>query len=547
MPRTKIGTKTKGQTTRTNSNVGGMFNALGLGAASNGAVWSAQSNIRSFTSEPEPATYNTYRLMRCNPTIAIARAAMFAPIKASAWTFESKDGVPDDRVKFIQEQFGRLRSDILRDVLRCVEYGWQPFERVYAVKDGRIVPVRFKSLLPDITTPIVDKDTNRLLGVENCGTKLSLRDAAIFAYDTEGDDPYGRSIYENVRAEAWWPWKDASQKLAQYATKGAGVIPIIRYPLGKSNDSSGVEVDNSQNAASVLRTLGIGNGVAMPNQIDGAFEDILRAGANVQDLMAWQISFLETRSGVGGELIETLRHYEKLMVRGMLQPERSLIEGQFGTKADAGAHTDTGLLIASELLQWVIAEINRLFVDPLLSANFGPDSRGSVYIVPSPIVDEDRAFMKALVDKVFTANPDLLMGLADFDAMLDSVGLPKSQEVVDTDAPAQNPAAQQVDVPGTVNKVITEGTGDVVADQALNGAQVQSMVEVVIAVASKNLPADSAKGILKIAFPSASDLLIDKVVNASAVFTMPQAQPAPTRGMAALARNVAQFRRMGLA
>lgn len=547
----KLGTKTKGQSTRSTGTAASMFGMLagGLGNA-HGAVHSAQTSIRAFTSDPDPATYETYRAIRSNPTVAIARAAMFAPIKAAQWTFEAKDGVPDDRVKFIQAQFEPMRAEILRDVMRAVEYGWQPFERVYTIKDNRVVCSRFKPLLPDVSSPILDKDTYRLIGVENNGTKLSMREAALFSYDSECDDPYGRSIYENIRVDAWWPWKDASVKLAQYATKGAGVIPLIRYPMGRTNDSGGTEVDNSVNASNVLRTLGVGMGVAMPNAIDPAYDDLLRGGANVQDLMAWQISFLETRSGVGGELIEAMRHYEKLIVRGMLQPERSLLEGEFGTKADAGSHTDTGLLIATELLEWVISEINRQFVDPLLAINFGFEARGSVYIKPSPIVDEDRAFMRELVKQALLADPALLMGVADFDAMLDAVNIPKSDEVVDTSTmqfvPGAPSTAPTVDVPGAVNDVMSNSTGDVVADTALNGAQVQSMVEVVAQVAANLLPPESAKGILKIAFPKSSDALVDRVINAAAAFTQQPAKPAPTPGMAALARNVKQFRRMGL-
>jgi hypothetical protein len=221
------------------------------------------------------------------------------------------------------------------------------------------------------------------------------------------------------------------------------------------------------------------------------------------------------------------------MVRGMLQPERSILEGTFGTKADAGSHGDLSLLIAVELVEWVVAEINRLFVNPLLVTNFGPDARGSVYIKPAPIVDEDREFVRALMAGVLQANPDLLMAVADFDAMLDSVGVPKSAEVVEVGSMPR--IGVEVDVPGTVDRVMTEGTGDAVADTALNGAQVQSMVEIVKEVAGKMLPADAAKGILRAAFPTMPQPVIDKIINSVAAFN-----PAPpmTPTMASLAKRV---------
>lgn len=420
------GTRTKPQSKRAQGVMSGAFLSGLLG----NPIAAAKSNVEVLKDSP-PASYDTYRLMRCNPTIAIARAALFAPVKASAWSFEADDSTPDDRVKFIQDQLLPLRMQLLADALRSVEYGWQPFERVYAYEGGRIGYQRIKSLLPDISEPIIDKETGQLLGVRNQGVDLSLAQSAIVTYDAEGDDPYGRSIYENLRAAAWWPWQDASKKLAQYMTKGAGVIPMVHYPMGTSKDQDGQTATNSEGAAILLQSLANGAGVTIPNQISPGLEDLLAKGANVDQLAAWRISFLETRSGVGNEIIEAMRHYEKLMVRGMLQPERSILEGQSGTRADAGSHADLALTMATEMLNWITARINALFVDPLLVVNFGLEARGTVYITPAPIRDDDREFMKNLMMAVLTANPDLLMAVADFDAMLDTVGIPKSAEVVD--------------------------------------------------------------------------------------------------------------------
>ena len=423
-PRT--GTRTKAQNKRASRVMSGPF----LNGLMGNTIAAAHPKIDGLLDSPPPS-YDTYRLMRCNPTIAIARAALFAPVKASAWSFEADDGTPDDRVKFIQDQLEPLRMQVLADALRSVEYGWQPFERVYAYEAGRVGYQRIKSLLPDYSEPIIDKDTGQLLGVRNCGVDLTLAQGAIVTYDAEGDDPYGRSIYENLREFAWWPWQDASKKLAQYMTKGAGVIPMVHYPMGTAKDQEGQTAANSEGAALLLRSLANGAGVTIPNQISPGLEDLLRGNANVDQLAAWRISFLETRSGVGNEIIEAMRHYEKLMVRGMLQPERSILEGQSGTRADAGSHADLALTMATEMLNWITARISALFVDPLLVVNFGLAARGTVYITPAPIRDDDREFLKNLMMAVLTANPDLLMAVADFDAMLDTVGVPKSAEVVD--------------------------------------------------------------------------------------------------------------------
>jgi hypothetical protein len=437
----RIGTRTRAQVQNGTLSVVSSIGSIARG------VSAAHANVHGISSAPS-GNYQTYRSMRCNPTVAVARAAMFAPIKASAWSYEAMDGVPDERVKFVQDQMSKLRQRLLDDVLRSIEYGWQPFERVYNFANGRIGYARIKALLPDKTEAVVDERTGQLLGVRNDGVTLSLAEAAVVTYDGEGDDPYGRSIYENIRVSAWWPWVDASRKLAQYMTKGAGVIPIVHYPMGTSVDfESGSTADNSEGAALLLRALASGAGVTIPNMISKGYEDLLVRGANVDQLAAWRVSFLETRSGVGNEIIEAMRHYEKLIVRGMLQPERAILEGQSGTRADAGSHADLALTMAIDRLEWVIDRINRLFVDPLLALNFGPDARGSVYIVPAPIRDDDREFLRGLLSAVLTANPDLLFAVADFDAMLDAANIPKSAEVVDVDR-ARQQQPQTAPTPG---------------------------------------------------------------------------------------------------
>ena len=64
-----------------------------------------------------PATYNTYRTIRRNPTVALARALSAAPILAAQWTVKSRDGVPDAWVRFIQAEMLPLRQTFLEAAL----------------------------------------------------------------------------------------------------------------------------------------------------------------------------------------------------------------------------------------------------------------------------------------------------------------------------------------------------------------------------------------------------------------------------------------------
>ena len=85
--------------------------------------------------------YNTWRRMRDNPTIALARAIANAPIITSEWSIEANDDVPNERVEFIQSVFRKIWSAIIRDTLLAQDYGFSAFEKIfeYDIKSGKII------------------------------------------------------------------------------------------------------------------------------------------------------------------------------------------------------------------------------------------------------------------------------------------------------------------------------------------------------------------------------------------------------------------------
>jgi hypothetical protein len=68
-----------------------------------------------------------------------------------------------------------------------------------------------------------------------------------------------------------------------------------------------------------------------------------------------------------------------------------------------------------------------------------------------------------------------------------------------------------------------------VADSAMNGAQVASLVEIAIQAASKGLPIETAKQIANAAFPAVDDATLDRIFAPLANFT-PAAPPATQGG-----------------
>jgi hypothetical protein len=452
--------------------------------------------------------------MRFNPTVAIARIAATAPIRAAGFAIEAPDLEDDSEpVKFITSQFKDRWTSIKREMLLALDYGWYGAEKVYEAEGGRIVLKQIKGLLPTETEIKTDKGTGEFVGFVQGPVTVDSSKCMLFTNDKEYGNYYGLSRHENIRETAWHPWCETLKKMAQYVTKSAGILPYLEYPMGQSYDKNGALVDNHDIAQKVLTSLGTGSGVAMPRTyIKDATElqDMIRNGVDISKLRAWQLSFLEVASGHGAEFVEMLRHFERLMLRGWLVPERTIAEGTTGTRADAEAHADVAIVAAQETLSEMTDAVNKQVVDQLLLANFGQSMVGKVYIATPPLERSKANMIRGLITQILTNpnNTDLALRALDVDAMLDISEVPKRDKTVDllgemdeADAATGEPTQDATD-PATGKPVVkaTPGVpaaGDTtVSDVTFNGAQVTSALEVLLAVGDGRLAPEAAVSML---------------------------------------------------
>ena len=399
----------------------------------------AYLGIGAGTTPPPAGTFATYREMRENPTVAIARIAATVPIRISGWTVNSKDGTPEDRSTFIEEQLEPLWDQLIRNMLFGLDYGFQAFEKVWAYENNRMVYRKLKPLTPDFTQAIINKQTGVFEGLRQARVTIPPQQFFWYTYDQEGTNPYGRSRHENIRKYAYHPWQQMAEKELRYGTKIAGVIPVIEYPEGTGQDEKGTTVDNAKLANNVLQGLGSAKGVAMPNVFAAYAGDMARSGVDLDKLRAWHISFLETKGNHAMGFVQMLRHLEALMLRGWLVPERAVIEGQFGTKAEAATHADLAITMADLVYQDMLRQINWYIINPLLVYNFGIEAENSVYVERPGLDPAITAFLRKMIEQVLTApaNIDLLLEMVDIEVILDNLGVPRADTT--TDEPIRRP------------------------------------------------------------------------------------------------------------
>lgn len=424
--------------------------------------------------KPPPGTFKLYRRMRRNPTIALARAVSVSPIKATPWSIRKRDTGLDDVREFIKKEIDRLWPDLLHNILFALDYGFAPFEKVWEINtDGRFVYRKLKPLSVDMMNVQVDKKTGKFTGLKQASVELLPQKCFLYVYDKECGNYFGRSRHENIREFAWYPWVETAKKRAQYITKVSGVIPMIEYPIGKSETKDG-EKENSDLAAEVLKNLGKGHGVAMPNVFSKFAGDLQRSGVDLSQLKAWQISFLETKGRAGKEITETLRHCEALMMRGWLIPERAAIEGQYGTKAESETQGKWALLIANLLLEDIVRHVNKYIINPLLIYNFGEAAKDTIYMESVGLDPLVQSFYQEVIKSVLgnPNNTDLFLAMTDLNALFDKVGYPKVTDLLDLD------------------KTIDRTTGE--REETQPGSEAQNaMVNILRRIASLRIPTNS--------------------------------------------------------
>jgi hypothetical protein len=115
-----------------------------------------------------------------------------------------------------------------------------------------------------------------------------------------------------------------------------------------------------------------------------------------------------------------------MLVRAFGLPERAVLEGQFGTKAEAEAHADLAIANMELRHQVLVQDINWHVVNQLLRLNWGEDSEGMVYLQPAPIADLALSFLRQLIISTLTQPEGFATFISgvDIESLYDRMNIP---------------------------------------------------------------------------------------------------------------------------
>lgn len=382
------------------------------------------------------AWFAKVRLMRKQPTIALVRELVIAPALAAGWTVEAEEDAPEGAKEFIDKQMQPHRLKLLRTaMLGVIDFGWSPFEKVFDVSSTKEVVIKkFKPLLQDITEIAVKRKTGAFDGLRNTpvdGTAvidLSREHSLLFSIDVEGTDWYGQAILKNLE-DAYDDWVTVGQSASRYDEKIAGAMWVVHYPLGKSN-YLGETLDNGLIADKILDALRSSGALKVPRYVAGLSEDI-----DDESKDAWKIELITDPGSAKAAFIDRQSYLDKLFARGLGLPERSVLEGQFGTKADAQAHADFAITNIELRHLMFVHDINKHAVNQLLRLNWGEQFEDTVHIEPAPLTDVQLVFLKEVFTALMT-NPETALDVVDQidkKALQDKLGIPIEEQEDDDD------------------------------------------------------------------------------------------------------------------
>lgn len=369
-------------------------------------------------------TYREARVIRADPTIAFVRWLVTAPIVASDWSYEANPDAPEGAQELVKTIFNPHRMMLLQSSMNAmIDYGWAGYERVNMVRrDGHIGIKKFKYLLPDITSILVYNEGGYAGLSQYHNDKeviLEPEDTLMLSFESEGDDLYGRALLQNVK-KPYDSWEDVEAAAKRYDKKIAGSHLKIAYPKGTSM-FEGTETSNFE-IAQTLGKLFESSGITIVPAED---TDTGMADAMTDAKGKWSIEIMQAQTAQGS-FVERQKYLDAQKARGLGLPERSVFEGQFGTKAEAEAHGDFAITNMELRHAFIVNQVNWHAVNFILRVNYGEQAEDTVWIKPSPLSDANKRFYRDLY-KQLMGNPEAVtyeLDRIDFQAMRDAIGIP---------------------------------------------------------------------------------------------------------------------------
>ena len=366
-------------------------------------------------------SYRTYRGIMEDSQVKVGLEILkyFLISKNYTLTSNSDDDEDVEIKEFIQDCFDNMETPfrkVLKDILTAIRYGYSVHERVYTLRENRVVlkglyPVHIKTLQnnPFIT----DDKTGELIGIHQesdyGSVDLPIEKCLYYAFDNEFDEFYGNSILNEIKTHVD-DKKDVVDWWMTYAEKNEN-------PLMYGKTANTVSRDN------MLR----------------AFDDISGGTTNLVIGKDEEVGVLE--SSHRGETFQDIIDYNDQMIFRRMFIGTLLFgdNNKTGAYAQSNTQKEITLMIMNGILADVAAEIQKT-VDDLTVMNFGANAK-------SPLFNFENFIEKDVLNLLNTLKDYVNAGAIDtnsywFSELIAKAVSSESDVKVDLEHAVDNPASR---------------------------------------------------------------------------------------------------------
>lgn len=256
--------------------------------------------------------------------------------------------------------------------------------------------------------------------------ELDVENTFLHNWDVEGTDWYGEALMRNAES-AYDETLVVRESASQYDKKIAGSHWVIWYPLG-TTDYNGTVTDNYAIAVDIGNKLRGNSTVQIPRIFDQ-----LTATLDAGSQESWKIELIESSGAVSASFISRMQYLDVLKARAFGVPERAVLEGQFGTKAEAQEHGEFAVVVVEMRHNSLCQAINWHIVNRVLGYNYGPQAENTVYISPTPLTDRQKTYYRDLYNQILSNQDGFLSEYdqIDMQALRDRLDIPtQSNDVI---------------------------------------------------------------------------------------------------------------------
>lgn len=342
------------------------------------------------------ASYKFYREMRKDPTISLGRRALVSSVVRGDWSYSVRDGESDELADELRGTFEPMRTAILRSALRgLIDFGWIPFEKVWRLDEGQVRLAKLKPLLQDLTDILIDEATGNYAGLRQrdvLGNEIFLvpEQTLLLSINVEGSNWYGEGLLESARRD-YNDWNNANNGASRYDRKVAGNQIWINHPQGKDPRTGEKYAATAAKIAAGLESAGI---VTTPKALKKRPSD----KDNWDE--SWEIKGVDTKGSLQPAFVDRLKYIDGRLIRALGFPERAILEGQFGTKAESEIHVKFVINFMEELEGDIVQAINWHVANMQLRFNHGPEADGAAFIERSEISTAQRELLADLLKTI---------------------------------------------------------------------------------------------------------------------------------------------------